>query len=82
MKTQLSHNEVCDMLTHYAANAISSSDIAEKLNKENDVEVATILGQFQREWDAVECDAEGCTAEQDKELDSILDDYAAQLLAL
>lgn len=72
-------NSIIDMLTAYAANAISGCDIAEKLNKDED-EVFNILGEFQKEWDEAPCDEGGPTREQDAHIDEILENYAQELL--
>lgn len=82
MKNTITQSEVIDLLTGYSSNGISSSDIAGRLGLDNDLRVAEILGQFQREWDNAPCDDEGATKEQDEYLDSILESAADKLLAL
>lgn len=78
----ITQSEVIDLLTGYSSNGVSSSDIAERLGLDNDLRVAEILGQFQREWDSAPCDDEGATEEQDEYLDNILESAADKLLAL
>lgn len=70
-------DQLTRMLTEYAINAITSSAIEEALGI-NDA--SNIIRSFQQEWDNVECDEEGCSKEQDAQLDAILEDYADQLL--
>lgn len=82
MKNTITQLEVCELLIDYSGNIISSSELADKIGKTDNAEVANILKEFQREWDEAPCDEEGATKEQDAYIDSILENYANQLLAL
>ena len=72
-------NSIIDMLTAYAANAISGCEIAEKLNKNED-SIKIILQEFEQEWEEAPCNEDGATKEQDEHMDEILENYAQELI--
>ena len=72
-------DELSDAIVNYFANGVTSGVIAEEFGLDAQ-KTSDILGQAQREWDAVEVDPEGSNAEQDTELDAILEATLDQLL--
>ena len=72
-------DELSDAIVNYFANGVTSGAIAEEFGLDAQ-KTSDILGQAQREWDAVEVDPEGSNAEQDTELDAILEATLDQLL--
>ena len=73
---------ICDALVNYSSNSISIDSIVESIGAKDVDAVSDILSQFQRDWDAVECDSEGANSEQDAELDRIFSYYADKILDL
>lgn len=67
--------EQANVLVEYAANICKSERVAKVFGKENSDKLSNILGDFVRDWEAVKVDADGPTAEQDAELDAVLDKY-------
>lgn len=74
-------DKLSDAIVNYFANGITLETIAEEFGLDTQ-KTSDILGQAQREWDAVEIDAEGANAEQEAELDAITEAVVAQLLSL
>lgn len=72
-------NELSEAIVNYFANGVSSWAIAEEFGLDAK-KTSDILGQAQCEWDAVEIDPEWPNAEQDAELDAILENTLDQLL--
>ena len=71
---------VSNNVVDYFANSITSSDFIEKhikaitpVSKDVEIKIADILAEYNQDQDNAECDAEGATQEQDKELDIIID---------
>lgn len=79
MKTK---DEIYDMLAFYAANTMTTSDIANALGIDEDTvrtELTNWHNWFYNEW---QVDAEGPTAEQDAECDKIQSGYAERILRI
>lgn len=64
-------DELFQSIVEYFANSITSETISEKF-KFNFKKTSEILGQAQREREALEIDDEGATVAQDRELDAIV----------
>jgi len=80
MKTE-NKNEITALLIDYCSNSIPALTIVEKLNASeiHEENICQILGDFQRDWNALECDPEGFTKAQEKEADDLLDDVVQDL---
>ena len=52
------------------------------VSEEQEQKISDILDLTQREWDNVDCDAEGATQEQDAELDRVIEDAAFSIAEL
>lgn len=72
-------NELSDAIINYFANGTTSRTIAEEFELDAQ-KTSDILWQAQKEWDAVEIDPEWPNAEQDAELDKILENTLDKLL--
>ena len=81
MTTQLTHNEVCELVLAYITNVRPAHEIANELGVDEE-KASLILNEASDAWDEADCDAEGPTTEQDKQLDAILGDAANELIAL
>ena len=81
MKIELTKDEMTALLLDYCSNTIPASTIVEKLNASevDEQDISQILGDFQQDWDELECDQEGFTKEQDIEADELLDRTVNQL---
>lgn len=77
-------NQVVEAVTNnvvdYFANSITSSDFVQKhirpivtVSEEQEEKISDILAEYNRDWDNTDCDLEGATAEQDAELDRIIE---------
>uniref|UniRef100_A0A6H2A4P5 Uncharacterized protein n=1 Tax=viral metagenome TaxID=1070528 RepID=A0A6H2A4P5_9ZZZZ len=52
------------------------------VSKKNLNETREIMALSQREWEAIPCDPEGATPEQERMLDQVLDNTTKQILKL
>lgn len=77
----MTKEQLSALLLQYASNDATSLNVAECIGVDEAI-ISDTMRLFLQDWEAVECDAEGCTKEQDAELDNILDEYVAKLLAL
>ena len=73
--------ELQDVVVEFWGNMETSENIAKLATKDEET-VAEILCDYKREWDAVECDIEGPTREQDRELDLIINDCVNEIIEL
>lgn len=64
------------IITEYFANSVGTDEVlkALNLNESHFDKVSQIMSEAQREWEAVECDEEWPNAEQDAELDRIIEE--------
>lgn len=79
MKTIEKISEETTVLVEYAANACGSARVAEVFGVEDNDELKTLLSDFEEEYDEVEVDPEGATAEQDAKLNAILESYRKKI---
>jgi hypothetical protein len=81
MKIEITEEEMKALLLDYCSNTISATTIIDKLNASEYDEgfIYETLGEFQRNWDALECDPEGFSKEQEKEADDLLADVTKDL---
>lgn len=71
-----------EILIDYIAGLDNSiENLGDELGRKLTTKDSVILGEFVREWELAPCDEEGPSHEQDEKLDSILEDYAYQLLS-
>lgn len=68
-----------DVLVRYAANDCDSEAVLKAFDKTRTQEFEAALGYFQKEYDAVPCDAEGPNEEQDEQLNNIVEKYVDEL---
>ena len=75
-------------LVEYFANCISSSNFIDRFIKpivavsdEQSYSIADIMAAANQDWDAAPCDPEGANPEQDANLDRILKEAAAAIIA-
>lgn len=76
----LSKDQIVNSLINYAANVPDHT--LEELRDEYGNSISSVLVEFDREWNNAPCDPEGATAEQDANLDSILDRYADDIIEI
>lgn len=85
-KTEIENN-----LIEYFANSISSEKFVEKYIVPNTTqlvgdskvqEICEILAQGQRGWEALDCDSEGATKEQDQAMDAYIDRVTSEIMAV
>ena len=62
--------QIIESLINYTANSIDSN------------ELRSILRDFLMKWENAECDIEGATKKQNAIMDTILEDYAEQILTI
>ena len=79
METIEKISEETTVLVEYAANACGSARVAEVFGVEDNDELKTLLSDFEKEYDEVEVDPEGATAEQDAQLNAILESYRMKI---
>lgn len=79
MKTIEKISEETTVLVEYAANACGSARVAEVFGVEDNDELKTLLSDFEEEYDEVEVDPEGATAEQDAKLNAVLESYRKKI---
>lgn len=79
MKTIEKNSEEITVLVEYASNACGSARVAEVFGVEDNDELKTLLSDFEKEYDEVEVDLEGATAEQDAQLDAIIESYRKKI---
>ena len=77
---------VSDNVVCYFANSISSTNFVDKhirpinsVSEEMEDKITDILAEYNREWDNADCDEEGATQEQDKELDVIIEKCSKEI---
>ena len=82
-------SEIENNLVNYFANNISSQEFVNKhilnqttieLGEKKEAEICEILAQSQSDWDAMPCDAEGATKEQDAKMDTFLSKISNDIL--
>lgn len=73
--------ELEGLIIEFFSNLRNSISISKYLNKDEE-SVTEILVKAQRDWDDAECDDEGATPEQDREMDNIIKDTIDQLLSI
>ena len=82
-------SEIENNLVNYFANDISSQEFVKKhilnqttieLGEKKEAEICEILAKSQSDWDAMPCDAEGATKEQDAKIDSFLNKISNEIL--
>lgn len=71
--------EQSDALIHYAGNLCNSDAVLKAFGKTRTQEFEAALGYFQKEYDAVPCDAEGPNEEQEEQLNDIVEKYVDEL---
>ena len=79
MKTIEKISKETTVLVEYAANACGSARVAEVFGVEDNAELKTLLSDFEEEYDEVEVDPEGATAEQDAQLNAFLESYRKKI---
>lgn len=80
MKTIEKISEETTVLVEYAANACGSARVAEVFGVEDNDELKTLLSDFEEEYDEVEVDPEGATAEQEAKLNAVLESYRKRIM--
>jgi hypothetical protein len=72
-----------DAVVHYIGGGLSFEELLWELGLDDEKtsvnDIHDILGQACRDWDRVQVDAEGPSAEQDEELDAVLENAASLL---
>lgn len=80
MKT-LTKNEKYALILDYLSNNVTVESFIQKMNLDIDQyqEIAEILIGAADRWELIECDDEGSSYEQDKELDKVIEDLDLEL---
>lgn len=87
--TTLTKTEVENNLVEYFANSVSSEKFVEKyiipnttrLVTDSEVqEICEILAQSQKGWEALDCDSEGATKEQEQAMDAYIDRITSEIM--
>ena len=73
MKEEIKDQIIEDIINYYAGNKLPKSYNSEQLD---------IIAEHNREWDALSCDPEGATVEQEQEQDALLEKVAEKVLAV
>jgi len=74
----IAENEIKDKLIAYIAGENIDAFFGTLKDKESDV--TDLFGLCAHYWNAIECDPEGPTPEQDNELNAVLDEYSEKIL--
>lgn len=75
-------DKLISKLLDYASHAISLSSIADYLEIEDDSILCDILSDFQRDWNGLECDADGFNTDQEMIADKLLNEVADEIIEL
>lgn len=75
-------NIIIESLIEYCSNCLTSEELAKIADKPESEELSILLGNLQKSWESLECDAEGETPEQEEASDALFAECAEEIIKL